>query len=339
MVTLKEVAQTAGVSIKTASRVVNHTARVSAETRQRVEQVISELGYQPNTIARSLVNGRANSVAVVIPRSASYVFSHPFFNEVLRGVAEVLNNHDLNLLLHFAHSDSPYVELYKQRRVDGFIVMSVPIDDPNLAGLVESGAPCVFTCRIREDNNPTHWVDADFAAGVGKAMEHLFSLGHRRIALLAGPPELVSVRLRVQGYERALASKGEPLSNDLILYGDFSSESGRRLAQQVILQSPSPTAIICGDDMMAMGAIQGLLEEGYQVPQDVSVVGFDDVGLASLATPPLTSVRQDTYKKGRLAAETLMKVINHSVGDSPVQIALEASLIVRQTTAMAKLSL
>ncbi|MDY7041678.1 MAG: LacI family DNA-binding transcriptional regulator [Chloroflexota bacterium] len=334
MVTIKEVAEAAGVSIKTVSRVVNGHSEVADETRQRVQQVISDLGYQPNTMARSLVQGRSNTVGVVIPRSAGYIFSHPFFNEVLRGIAEVLGENNLNLLLHLAYHDTPYVQLYKQRRVDGLIFMSVSLGDPNLEGLLESEAPCVFTCRIAEQDNPTSWVDADFAGGVAKAAEHLFSLGHRRIGLLAGPTDLVSVLLRVKGYRQALQDNGVQVSEDWVLHGDFSSESGRALATTLMAQC-HPSAIICGDDMMAIGAIQGLQELGYRVPDDVSVVGFDDVNMARFATPPLTTVRQDTHKKGRLAAKTLIEIINGSSDTTPTQIALETTLVVRQSTSRA----
>ena len=272
---------------------------------------------------------------VIIPHSVEYIFAHPFFTEVLRGIAEVLANNNLNLLLHLARQDTPYAQLYNQRRVDGLIFMSVPTGDPNLERLLESQSPCVFTCRIVEENNPTHWVDADFAGGLEQAVEHLFSLGHQRMALLAGPRNLVSVQLRVKGYRQAVARNGLTVDEDYIHYANFSSEAGHDLALQLMTKPNPPTAILCGDDMMAFGAIQALKELGYRVPEDVSVVGFDDISLARFSTPPLTTIHQNMYRKGQIAAETLIRLMTKGIENSPFQQMLSTQLIIRDTTALA----
>ncbi|HMN00887.1 MAG TPA: LacI family DNA-binding transcriptional regulator [Anaerolineales bacterium] len=336
MATLKDVAKISGVSIKTVSRVVNNQSDVSPETRQKVQQAILELGYQPNTMARSLANGRTDTIGVIIPYSANYVFTHPFFTEVLRGIAEVLSANNLNILLHLAHGNTPYVNLYTQRQADGLILMSIPLGDPNLEGLAASGIPYIGTCRIAENDNSTHWVDADFAGGIEQAMEYLISLGHGRIALLTGSRSLVSVRLREQGYRSALKKNNLQLTDEYILEGNFTSESGHALATQAMKLSHPPSALICGDDMMAFGAVQALKELDLRVPEDVSVVGFDDVSLARFSSPPLTTIRQDTYQKGRIAAETLLSFIRGSHDSVPAQIMLDTSLVIRNSTAPAK---
>jgi DNA-binding LacI/PurR family transcriptional regulator len=336
MVTIKDVAKLSGVSIKTVSRVVNNLAEVSPETRQKVQQAILELGYQPNTTARNLVAGKTNTVGVIIPHSADYIFTHPFFTQVLQGIAEVLSANNFNLLLHLAQNEAPYARLYSQRKVDGLILMSIPIGDPNIHGLEENGVPYVCTCRISETNNSTSWVDADFAGGVEQAMEHLISLRHRRIALLAGPMSLVSVRLRVLGYHNSLRKHGLPVADGYILEGDFTSESGYALATKIMKAPNPPSALICGDDMMAFGAIQALKELGYGVPEDVSVIGFDDISLARFSSPALTTIRQDTYAKGRMAAEALLAFMRDKHNAPPRQIMLETSLITRNSTASAK---
>ncbi len=336
MATIKDVARLSGVSIKTVSRVINNMAEVSPETRQKVQQAILELGYQPNNMARSLVNGRTNTIGVIIPHSADYIFTHPFFTEVLRGIAEVLSANNFNLLLQLAHNQAPYERLYSQKKVDGLILMSIPLGDPGLEGLNESGAPCVCTCRLSEDGASDNWVDADFAGGVEQAMDHLISLGHRHIALLTGPRSLVSVRLREHGYRNALKKNNLPPMDEYILEGGFTSESGHALANQAMKLLHPPSALICGDDMMAFGAIQALKELDYRVPEDVSVVGFDDVSLARFSSPPLTTIRQDTYQKGRIAAETLLSLIRNKEDAAPAQIMLDTSLIIRNSTAPAK---
>lgn len=336
MATIKDVAKISGVSIKTVSRVVNNQTDVSPETRQKVQQAILELGYQPNTMARGLVNGRTNTIGVIIPHSADYIFTHPFFTEVLRGIAEVLSANNVNLLLHLAHGRTPYAHLYTQRQVDGLILMSIPLGDPNLEGLAASGAPCIGTCRIAENDHSIRWVDADFAGGVEQSMEHLISLGHRHIALLTGPKSLVSVRLREQGYRNSLKKNDLPLVDHYILEGSFTSESGNTLAFQAMKLPHPPSALICGDDMMAFGAIQALKELGYRVPEDVSVIGFDDVSLARFSSPPLTTIRQDTYQKGRIAAERLVSFIRGKNDSAPAQIMLDTSLVIRNSTAPVK---
>lgn len=336
MATLKDVAKFSGYSIKTVSRVVNNLAEVSPETRLKVERAILELGYQPNTLARSLANGRTNTIGVIIPHSADYIFTHPFFNEVLRGIAEVLGENQFNLLLHLAHDNAPYARLYSQRKVDGLILMSIPVGDPCIQGLEESGVPCLCTCRISENADSANWVDADFVGGVEQAIDHLISLGHRRIAILAGPMSLVSPRLRVLGYRNSLKKYHLPVTDGYILEGDFTSESGHNLAVSVMNQSEPPTALLCGDDMMAFGAIQGLKEYGYRVPEDVSVIGFDDISLARFSSPPLTTIRQDTYQKGRIAADALLSLIREKDHTSLVQTMLETSLVIRASTAPAK---
>ena len=335
MVTIKDVAKMSGVSIKTVSRVVNNVAEVSPDTRIKVNQAISQLGYQPNTMARGLVKGRTNTVGVIIPHSAEYIFAHPFFTEVLRGIAEVLSAHDHNLLLYLAYDKVPYVRLYSQRQVDGLILMSIPVGDPNLRGIHNSGVPFVSTCRLSEDDHLANVVDADFADGVKQGMEHLISLGHRHIALLPGPMSLISVRLRRQGYQNALRIYGLPESNGDILEGDFSSESGHALAIKAMELPNPPTALVCGDDLIAFGAIQALKEMGYRVPEDVSVIGFDDINLARFSSPPLTTVRQDTYQKGRIAAETLLAMMLNKDKASPKQILLDTKLVIRNSTAPA----
>jgi LacI family transcriptional regulator len=333
MVTIKDVARKSGFSIKTVSRVVNGLPEVSPDTREKIQQVITELGYQPNTMARNLVNGRTNTVGVIIPPSVDFVFSHPFFNEVLRGIGTGLNDKAFNLFLYLNQTGAPYSQLYFQRQIDGLILMNIPIGDSNLQGLVESGIPSVFTCRISEGKDPINWVDADFTSGVEQAVDYLVSLGHRRIALLAGPECLVSVRLRIQGYRNGLAKHNIPLHEEYILGGDFASESGYALAKTVMQLDNRPSALMCGDDMMAFGTIQALKEMGYRVPEDVSVIGFDDISLARFSSPPLTTVRQDSELKGRLTAETLLALID-SKGNYPLtQIMLPTSLIVRESTA------
>lgn len=333
MTNIKQVAKIAGVSIKTVSRVINNNPEVAEETRQRVRQVIDQLDYRPNMLARGLVNGKANAVGVVIHHSAHEIFTYPVFSDALKGIAKVLSDHRLDLLLHLAHGAAPYIDLYRQHRADGLILMSLPLNDPHLDGLIGSNMPFVSTCRLVEDDAATTWVEPDFFDGTIQIVDHLVALGHRRIGLLAGPADLGSARLRVKGFHQRMAEHGIPVNESLIVYGDLFQETGRRLAEALMRRELPPTALICSDDLVALEAIQRLQELGYRVPDDVSVVGCDDAIIARYATPALTTIRQDSYMKGYLAATRLIERMAGSPPTAlPTQTLLEMNLIVRDST-------
>jgi DNA-binding LacI/PurR family transcriptional regulator len=330
--TIKDVSVRAQVSIKTVSRVINGSAEVSEATRHRVLEVIGELGYRPSMLAKSLVTGKTNTVGVVIPHAAAYVFAHLYFNQVLRGIGEVLEFHRFDLLLHLGRKDMQYAELYYQQRVDGLILLAIPLDDPFHLELIDGRVPAVFTCRVLEENNPTHWVDCDATGGIQQAVDYLVSLGHRDIGFLSGPDDLVLARLQRAGFQFASQQFGLEANPEWIRTGEYAFESGQRMAIEVMSSSRQPTALVCGDDMTAVGAIRGLESLGYKVPRDISVVGFDDAVLAGYTTPRLTTVRQDGYQKGRVAAETLVELMSGSLPDQPRQVVLDTELVVRDSS-------
>ncbi|MFO7323909.1 MAG: LacI family DNA-binding transcriptional regulator [Chloroflexota bacterium] len=332
MTSLRDVARVAGVSMKTVSRVVNNDPKVAPATRQRVQQVIEEMNYRPNLLARGLANGKTSTAGIVINLTADDVFGYPLFSDSLRGIAEALNNR-LDMLLHLGHGKFPYLDLFHRHRVDGLILMNIPMDDPNLRGLLDSGLPCVFTCRLAADETRANWVDPDFASGAEQVIDHLVALGHTRIGVLAGPNHLFSAHERVRGVREGLKRYGLELDERLVCYGELFTGSGRRLAKHIMAQPDPPTALICSDDLMACEAIYALHELGYDVPDDVSVVGWDDSSLAPVFRPPLTSVRQDAYQKGALAAKRLLQLIAATDPEPPQQTLLPMSLIIRESTA------
>jgi DNA-binding LacI/PurR family transcriptional regulator len=332
MATLKQVAEAAGVSVKTVSRVINEEPEVAADTRQHILQIIQALNYHPNMRARALVRSKTGAVAVVNP-TAGAAHLDLFFDSALRGIAQVLSDHRLDLLLYLSH-ELPYCELYLQKRVDGMILMNLPYDDPNLRGLDESGAPCVFTCYLSEDDRAHFVVDADYSGGTAQAVAHLVALGHRRIALLPGPADLISVRLRVRGYRQALAQHGLVAREDYIAYSPFYEFDVTQQAVNALLRlDHPPTALICGEDMMAINVITALHRLGLRVPDDLSVVGFDDVVLAQHVTPALTTLRQDGYRKGTLAAEMLVALMTGTLAGPSRQTTLAVDLVQRSSTA------
>lgn len=334
-VTLKQVAQAAGVSMKTVSRVINRSPDVAERTRQRVEQVIEALNYQPNTLARSLASGKANTIGVIVHHAVQQIFHYPFFNALLGGISACLNENRLDLLLRFMDSESTYTELYDQRRVDGLIITNAPLDNPRIDELIRRNIPCVFTSRITLNENRSHWVESDFAYGLYQATRHLLDLGHERIAINAGPDNMAISHLRAEGYRKALLAHGLTIDEDLTVFGELFLEY-ERVEQQLLdkwlsLHHP-PTAIIAGDDLGAVNIIKRLKHLGYRVPDDVSVIGVDDTPLAQIVTPQLTSVRQQAYQKGYTAADSLMKITS-AAPETPLQVELDMSLIVRDSTA------
>jgi LacI family transcriptional regulator len=333
-VTLKEVAQMAGVSIKTASRVINGSPDVAESTRLHVEQAVKALSYEPNRLARSLASGKSNTIGIIIHHSVQQTFHYPFFSELLCGISACLNQNQQDMLLRFMDSDGSYTELYDQRRVDGLIITNAPINNPQINKLIEKRAPYIFTSRITLEGNTSHWVDSDFSTGIKQATEYLLSLGHRRIAINLGPRTLALSHLRAIGYSDALKSYDIPLHSELMVFGGLFLEAERiktcLLDNWLALPQP-PTAIISSDDLSAVNTIKELTQLGCRVPEDISVVGVDDTLLAHVMTPPLTSIRQQAYNKGYIAANNLLQIIGTPT-ESPLQVELDMELMVREST-------
>ena len=335
MATLKQVAEAAGVSMKTVSRVINDSPEVAEATRQRIERVIEEMNYQPNQLARSLASGKTSTIAVLIHHSVDHIFRYPFFNELLGGISTCLNENRLDLLLRFMDGKSSYTELYEQQRVDGLILANAPIDNKDTEKLIEREIPCIFLSRIALEDNPSHWVDSDFTGGAFQATEYLINLGHQHISFIAGSKHLALSHLRIRGYRQALMEHNIAVHDHLIMFQDLfmgTDKIDEMLADYWLKLSPLPTAFIASDDLAAVNLVKALQQRGFSVPDDISVVGWDNTLLSSIATPQLTSVGQQAYKKGYTAANTLLQLISNEVTASPIQINLEMELIVRDST-------
>lgn len=337
MVTITDVAKAANVSKKTVSRVINDHPDVAEETRRHVQQVIAELGYQPSMLARGLARGKTNSVGVIIDQSAEEVFSYPLYSDNLRGISRVLSAYNIDMLVHFTRDSVPYIDLYRQRRVDGFILMSMPMNDPQLEALIASGAPCVFTLRIADNGAPVAWVDVDFEGGATTALDHLFELGHRRVALVTSPPNKIYAYLLLRGFRTAYARRSLAIPDAFVLHSPaYTCPDPDRIADLLARDNP-PTAFACSDDLMAIYLIQLLQRLGYDVPGDISVIGSDDALLAQFFTPPLTTIRQDALRKGSLAAEILLRQLNGQADPGqPEQQLLPTQLTIRATTGPAR---
>ncbi len=328
--TLEQVALRAGVSRATVSRVVNGSTTVLPDTRDAVLKAVRELGYVPNAAARSLVTQRTNSVALVFPEPAARIFSDdPFFPGVVRGVSQQLEERHFQLVLMMASSPESHrrIEQYAlARHVDGVMIASMHGADPLPSALQRMGIPVVAMERpLGRASVPI--VGVDSIAGAAAAVRHLLDRGRRRIATIAGPQDMPAGIDRLAGYQREVS--GARL-RPLVAEGDFTRRSGELAMARLLAEDPALDAVFVASDLMAHGALQALRSAGRRVPEDVAVVGFDDIEMAQYTDPPLTTVRQPVVELGRLLARQLIGLV---AGDEITHsVVLRTELVVRQSS-------
>ncbi|MGW4198793.1 LacI family DNA-binding transcriptional regulator [Streptomyces sp. NPDC005004] len=330
--TLEAVAERAGVSRATVSRVVNGGDGVRAPLVARVQEAVEELGYVPNRAARSLVTRRHDAVAVVIAEPGTRVFADPFFAAQLRGISKELTAHDnqLVLLLTEGRDDHARVARYLAGgHVDGALVFSLHLDDP-LPGLIhDAGVPTVFGGRPdwSDGRDGPVYVDSDNRGGARAAVRHLVSLGRTRIAHITGPLDQTSAVDRLDGY-RDVMGTDDP---GLVAHSDFTPSGGERAMRELLDRRPGVDAVFAANDLTALGALRVLRERGRRVPEDVALIGFDDMApVAEQTDPPLTTVRQDIEEMGRLMARLLLRG-RAAPDDVPSSVVLPTTLVHRAT--------
>ncbi|MGW0994460.1 LacI family DNA-binding transcriptional regulator [Streptomyces sp. NPDC002520] len=319
--TLEAVAARAGVSRATVSRVVNGGDGVRESVVARVLKAVEELGYVPNRAARSLVTRRHDAVAVVIAEPETRVFADPFFALQLRGISKELTAHDnqLVLLLTEGRDDHGRVARYLAGgHVDGALVFSLHVDDP-LPGLIrKAGVPTVFGGRPdwSDGTGSPVYVDCDNRGGAREAVRHLVALGRTRIAHITGALDQTSAVDRLDGYRDAIGD----IDPRLVVEGDFTPAGGERAMRALLDRRPDVDAVFAANDLTAMGALRVLRESGRRVPEDVAVIGFDDVlPVVEQTEPPLTTVRQDIEEMGRLMARLLLRTLEGAARERPVR--------------------
>jgi LacI family transcriptional regulator len=328
--TLEQIAKLAGVSRSTVSRVVNDHPSVRPEVRDRVREVIHQAGYQPHAAARSLATRRTQVIGLIIPQAVTTLFTDPFFPHLIRGMAEVCNIHHYHLMLSLFSSRTEQESLYRRvlrsGYLDGVIVASTMLDDPIIPRLLQDGVPFVSVGRYPDER--VNYVDVDNARGARMATEHLLRLGHQRIATIAGPLGMMPGRDRLEGYRQALTSRGLPGDEKLITEADFTEEGGWAAMQRLLPQRPE--AAFVASDMMAIGAVKAIKEAGLRIPDDLAIVGFDDLPVASIVEPALTTIRQPIDRLGATAVEMLISLIEGTV-EGPQHVILPAQLVVRDS--------
>jgi LacI family transcriptional regulator len=331
--TLEEIAELAGVSRSTVSRVINDRPNVRDQVRERVQQVIHDTGYQPHAAARSLVTRRTQIIAVVIPEAVTTLFKDPFFALLLFGVTETCNAHKYHLMLSLFNGPVDQEELYRRvvggGHLDGVLVASAHLNDSLFSKLLQDAVPFVVVGRHPDER--INWIDVDNVGGARMAVEHLIRLGHTRIATITGPLSMAHAVDRLAGYRHALEAHQLAVDERLIVEGDYTEPSGSLGAQRLL--SAAPTAIFVASDVMAVGALKALREAGLRVPQDVALVGFDDVPIAAAIEPALTTVHQPIEHLGSMAVDLLLNLLaNPPQGQAPAQrIVLPTHLLVRDS--------
>jgi len=326
MAKLKDVAKLAGVSPACVSLALNDKPYVSAKTKKRIYDAIEQLNYRPNIIARSLRNKKTHTIGLVLSD-----ITNPFFPEIARGVEIRAREYGLNVILCNTGADplleKNYIEILLAKQVDGLILTSVRIID-DLDEYTKEKFPLVFINR-EPPLSDIDFVGIDNVASAKMAVDHLIKLGHRKIAFIRGEPASSASFSRYEGYKMALEEAGIPYSDDLVKIGYLKYEGGYR-AMESFLKGPSvPTAVSCANDMMALGAMDACADKGIKIPQDIAIVGFDDIWVASLESVQLTTVRQPRYLMGVKAVDLMIKRIQGK-GENK-RIILPTRLIIRGT--------
>lgn len=328
--TLEEVAELAGVSRATVSRVVNGSSRVSPEAQAAVTAAIAELGYVPNRAARSLVTRRTDTLALIVHERPDTVFADPFFASILRGVNRALSPTDLQLVLLQAQGEAQRDRALRyvcNGHVDGVLLIPLHGDDIMPTAIAAAGVPLVMAGRLLT-GRAVDYVDADNVGGARDAVNHLLSISRRRLATVAGPSDMSVGVDRLRGYTEAVRAAGDEASAGRVVVADFTEAGGEAAAARLIAEHPDTDALFAASDLMALGALRALRAAGRRVPEDVAVVGFDDAVLATYADPPLTTVRQQVEQMGQEMVRLLLARIAVPDGD-PREIVLPTELVIR----------
>jgi len=330
MPTLKDVAREAEVSVSTVSRALNDSEKVHPDTKAHVKEIAEDLGYMPSRVARRLrvKEGKASLLGLVIPD-----IQNPFFADVTRGVEDVTQAHDYALLLSNSDEDAEKqrlaLDILRTEEVDGVIVPPVGTDDPAVKQLIDDGIAVVCVDRrLRTARVDT--ILSDNRRGAYEAVSHLIDLGHDRIGFIGGIPNISTLTERREGYEQALRDHDLPVDRSLIVEGDVRREQGKVFTEKLLALDRPPTGLFTGNNLTTLGALAALNEHGVGIPEEMAVVGYDDVPWPMALNPPPTVVDQPGYEMGRRAAELLLERLQ-APGRSPTTVTLQPKLIVRRS--------
>ena len=327
---IKAIADLAGVSKASVSRVLNNHPSVSRQLREKVEKVISDHGYEPNAVARALAKRQTRTIGLVIPRPAQYVFGHPFHSDILRGVGMVLESEGYTFQVHTSAGPDMLAAIRRDRSCDGILVSGVFMDDPLVRRLKGLDSVPVVAMNQPSPRPSVPFVTMDDEHGAYMATMHLIERGHTKLMMMNGPAVMYSVN-RLKGFKKALRRSGIPFQNSMIISGEYSIGSGRALMEKILSLPEPPTAIFAASDYLGLGALFAANEKGVRVPEDIAIVGMDNFPISAMVAPPLTTVDVHAFDVGFQAARLLLRLIS---GERPseTQIVLPTHLVVRKST-------
>lgn len=330
MTNIRMVSKLAGVSVATVSRALQKPEVVSERTRKKVEEAVREAGYKPNMMARNFRSKKSYAILVLVPD-----FSNPFFSKVISGIQAAAKAKGYNILLGNTMGDKDleyeFANLLQTNQADGIIQLSASFPLPADEQSGDNPLPIVNCCEcVRDDSMPTVTLDNE---GAAEAMvEHLISLGHKRIAAMMGPVDSPLTDKRLSGYKTALQKARLPLDDALLVNGDYTMESGVKAAADLLALETPPTAVFCFNDEMAIGAISHIKQSGQKVPEDIAIAGFDDLDVSHYTDPPLTTIKQPNRRFGAAAIDLLFELMEgKSCSDRHRTLPYE--LVIRQSTA------
>ena len=329
--TIEEVAKRAKLSISTVSRTVHGSGPVDPATAERVWRAIKELDYRPNTNAQSLVSGRSRMLGLVVSD-----ITNPFFPELIRGFQDVALQNGYDVLVSSTNYDNSRTALCVQRmidrKVDGVAIMTSEMDRSLSDQLSSRKVPLVFL-DVGKSARGVSNIKVDYAQGISQAVDHLRALNHVRVAFIGGPSTLKSARLRRDAFLNCLGERGVEAHPDLIEEGNHKIDGGLSAITRLLQRQHPPTAVLASNDLTAIGVLRGVRQAGLRVPQDLSVVGFDDIDMAQFTEPPLTTVRLQRSELANLACNALFQSIHG--GMEGAEFPMGTHLIIRESTAKA----
>lgn len=332
--TSQDVAKMAGVSRTTVSFVLNQLegVSISENTRQRVMEAARNLNYHPNSAGRKLVSGKSDTLGLVLYQSPEQVFADAFLPQVILGVEQAAMQQKFHVLLKPVEPDDPegYSRLINENHVDGIILSGPRQDDTEIINLHQKGVPIMLLGQMPDSDLP--FVDVNATSGAETAVNHLIELGHQYIGMITNAPlTYTSAQQRRTGYQQALHGAGLKSDDGLIKEGNYTPASGYHAMIDLLKESPRPTAVFIASDVVTMGAILAIKRAGLQIPEDIAIVGFDDIPMAEYFDPPLTTVRLPAFGLGWAAGERLIRLTREE-GLDQNGILLDSELIIREST-------
>ncbi len=325
---IRTVAERANVSIATVSRTINHVPTVNAKMAKRVWEAIRELNYFPNSQARALVSGRTRLLGLIVSE-----ITNPFFPELIQGFEDIAVENGYEILVSSTNYDPRRMSLcirrMLERKAEGVAVMTFGIEEPLLEQFAERNVPLVFV-DIGPDRPGISLLKVDYHHGIRQGVQHLAALGHRNIGFITGPARLHSAQSRLAAFSKSLTECGITINQGWIVEGDHTLEGGIRAMERLLETPKLPTAVMCSNDMTAIGVLHKVYRAGLRVPDDLSIIGFDDIQMARVTIPPLTSIQMSRLDLARAAVNALRAHVEHTPTHREYKI--DTKLVVREST-------